>query len=86
MIKLVNSHSIIGGISQNELDMLGQNLLWEEGKSFGVAMIREVNVTLLGKWCWTLYIDKRGLWYKVWATKYGVERGHIKVGGLKVLC
>lgn len=38
-------------------------------------------MTLLGKWCWKLLVDKEGFWFKVLAARYGVEVGRLEVGG-----
>ena len=31
----------------------------------GVRRLGEFNISLLGKWCWRLFVDKDGLWYRV---------------------
>lgn len=31
------------------------------------------NVSLLGKWCWRLLVDKEGLRYRVLKARYGEE-------------
>jgi len=33
------------------------------------------NVSLLGKWCWRMLVDKEGLWYRVLQARYGEEGG-----------
>ncbi|MCI45494.1 cytochrome P450, partial [Trifolium medium] len=50
----------------------------------GVRRLRESNIALLGKWCWRMLVD-RGLWFRVLAARYGVERGCLKAGGGMVL-
>ncbi|GAU41596.1 hypothetical protein TSUD_196650 [Trifolium subterraneum] len=34
-----------------------------------------------GKWCWRMLVDREGLWFRVLAARYGVERGRVCVGG-----
>ncbi|GAU49521.1 hypothetical protein TSUD_407540 [Trifolium subterraneum] len=34
-----------------------------------------------GKWCWRLLVDREGLWCRVLAARYGVERGRLRDGG-----
>ncbi|GAU10201.1 hypothetical protein TSUD_420190, partial [Trifolium subterraneum] len=43
--------------------------------------VREFNLALLGKWCWRMLVDREGLWFRVLAARYGVERGRIRDGG-----
>jgi len=43
--------------------------------------VGEFNISLLGKWCWRMLIDKGGLWYQVLKSRYGEERGRLKDGG-----
>jgi hypothetical protein len=33
------------------------------------------NLSLLGKWCWRMLIDKEGLWYRVLKARYGEVGG-----------
>ncbi|CAJ2674496.1 unnamed protein product [Trifolium pratense] len=35
-----------------------------------------------GKWCWRMLVDKEGLWFRVLAGRYGVERGRERFGRL----
>jgi len=42
---------------------------------FRVRRIREFNIVLLGKWGWTLAVDKKGIWFRSLATRYGVVGG-----------
>ncbi|MCI12876.1 putative non-LTR retroelement reverse transcriptase related protein, partial [Trifolium medium] len=44
----------------------------------GVRQLREFNIALLGKWCWRMLVDRGGLWFRVLAARYGVERGHLR--------
>ncbi|GAU19784.1 hypothetical protein TSUD_182190 [Trifolium subterraneum] len=34
-----------------------------------------------GKWCWRMLVDREGLWFRVLAARYGVERGSLRAGG-----
>ncbi|GAU10220.1 hypothetical protein TSUD_423930, partial [Trifolium subterraneum] len=34
-----------------------------------------------GKWCWRMLVDRGGLWFRVLAARYGVERGCVREGG-----
>ncbi|GAU22961.1 hypothetical protein TSUD_247050 [Trifolium subterraneum] len=43
--------------------------------------LREFNLALLGKWCWRMLVDRGGLWFRVLAARYGVERGCVREGG-----
>jgi hypothetical protein len=43
--------------------------------------MREFNIALLGKWCWRMLVDRGGLWFRVMAARYGMERGILRVGG-----
>jgi hypothetical protein len=52
----------------------------EEG-GLGVRRIREFNFSLLGKWCWRLYVNQDCLWFKVLVAKYGLEDGKPREGG-----
>jgi len=47
----------------------------------GVRRLGEFNLSLLGKWCWRLKVDKEGLWYRVLKARYGEEGGCIRDGG-----
>jgi hypothetical protein len=46
--------------------------------------MREFNVSLLGKWCWRLLVDKGSMWYRVLIVRYGEEDGRLAVGGRSV--
>jgi hypothetical protein len=46
----------------------------------GVWSLGEFNLSLLGKWCWRLMVDKEGLWYRVLKARYREVGGRIKVG------
>jgi len=50
----------------------------------GVRKLEEFNVSLLGKWCWRMLVDKEGLWYHVLVARYGEVGGRLKVGGQSV--
>jgi len=52
----------------------------DEG-GLGVRRLREFNISLLGKWCWRMLVDKEGLWYRVLKARYGEEGGRLKEGG-----
>lgn len=44
--------------------------------------MREFNTALLGKWCWSLLVNRGGLWYRVMVGRYGEEAVRLVVGGL----
>ena len=41
----------------------------------GVRRLGEFNMSLLGKWCWRMMVDKDGLWYRVLKPRYGEVGG-----------
>ncbi|GAU10775.1 hypothetical protein TSUD_426480, partial [Trifolium subterraneum] len=47
----------------------------------GVTQVREFNLALLGKWCWRMLVDREGLWFRVLAARYGVEKGRLRDRG-----
>jgi len=47
----------------------------------GVRRLREFNLSLLGKWCWRMLNDKKGLWYRVLKARYGEVEGRLREGG-----
>ncbi|GAU16627.1 hypothetical protein TSUD_325750 [Trifolium subterraneum] len=55
--------------------------LRKEYGGLGVRKLREFNLALLGKWCWRMLVDREGLWFRVLATRYEVERGRLRDGG-----
>ncbi|GAU26985.1 hypothetical protein TSUD_290350 [Trifolium subterraneum] len=55
--------------------------LSKENGGLGVKRLREFNTALLGKWCWRMLVGREELWFKVLATRYGVERGCVREGG-----
>ncbi|CAJ2644534.1 unnamed protein product [Trifolium pratense] len=57
--------------------------LRKEYGGLGVRQLREFNLALLGKWCWRLLVDREGLWFRVLAGRYGVERGRLCEGGAR---
>lgn len=38
-------------------------------------------MTLLGKWCWRMLVNRDGLWYMVLVDRYSEEDGFLKDGG-----
>ena len=42
--------------------------------------LSEFNLSLLGKWCWRLLVDRDGFWYRVLAARYGEEAGGWRLG------
>ncbi|CAJ2669290.1 unnamed protein product [Trifolium pratense] len=57
--------------------------LRKEYGGLGVRQLREFNLALLGKWCWRMLVDREGLWFRVLAGRYGVERGRLCEGGAR---
>ncbi|CAJ2644200.1 unnamed protein product [Trifolium pratense] len=57
--------------------------LRKEYGGLGVRQLREFNLALLGKWCWRMLVDREGLWFRVLAGRYGVERGRLCEGGTR---
>jgi len=51
----------------------------EEG-GLGVRRMGAFNLSLIGKWCWRMLVDKEGLWYRVLKARYGEEGGRLKEG------
>ncbi|GAU47626.1 hypothetical protein TSUD_281040 [Trifolium subterraneum] len=45
-----------------------------------VRQLREFNITLLGKRCWRMVVDRGGMWFRVLTARYGVERGRLREG------
>ncbi|AES74461.1 transmembrane protein, putative [Medicago truncatula] len=54
----------------------------KDSGGFGVRQMREINTALLGKWCWSLLVNRCGLWYRVMVARYGEEAVRLVVGGL----
>jgi hypothetical protein len=52
-----------------------------ESARLGVKQLTEFNTALLGKWCWRMLVDKRGLWYRVLVARYGEVAGRVAAGG-----
>jgi hypothetical protein len=52
-----------------------------ESGRLGVRQLTEFNTALLGKWCWRMLVDKRGLSYRVLAGRYGEVAGRVAAGG-----
>jgi len=45
-------------------------------KEVGGLRVRRVgafNLSLLGKWCWRMLVEKEGLWYRVLKARYGED-------------
>jgi hypothetical protein len=53
----------------------------KEYGGLGVRRIREFNLALLGKWCWHLYDNQGGLWFKVLVAKNRIEGGRVRRRG-----
>jgi len=45
-----------------------------------VGQLKEFNLALLSKWCWTMLVHRGGLWYRVLVARYGEEAGRLEVG------
>ena len=52
----------------------------KEDGGLGVRRVGAFNVSLLGKWCWRMLVDKEGLWYRVLKARYGEVGGRIREG------
>lgn len=51
----------------------------------GVRRIKDLNLALIGKWCWRLFADQGGSWFKVTRSKYAIDGGRVKRRGRKAL-
>ncbi|GAU50095.1 hypothetical protein TSUD_28830 [Trifolium subterraneum] len=65
------------------LGSIGKLFAYKRHGGLGVRQLREFNLALLGKWCWRLLVDIEGLWFRVLAVRYGVERGRLCAGGMR---
>ena len=45
----------------------------KEDGGLGVKRLREFNLSLLGKRCWRMLVDKEGLCYRVLKARYGEQ-------------
>ena len=52
----------------------------KEDERLGVMRVGAFNLSLLGKWCWRMMVDKEELWYRVLKAQYN-EVGAIERGG-----
>jgi len=43
--------------------------------------LKEFNLSLLGKWCWRMLVDRVGFWYRVLVARYGEAARSLEVGG-----
>jgi len=46
----------------------------------GVKRLDAFNMSLMGKWCWRMLVDREGLWYRVLKARYGEEGGQLREG------
>ena len=60
---------------------MGVCLCSKGGRGLGVRRLGEFNISLLGKWCWRMLVEKVGLWYRVLKARYAEEGGRLKEGG-----
>jgi len=44
----------------------------KEDEGLGFKRLDAFNLSLMGKWCWRMMVDKEGLWYRVLKARYGV--------------
>jgi len=72
-----------GSEDHRKIPWVGWNTicLRKENGGFGVLKLREFNLSLLGKWCWRLLVDRDGFWYRVLTARYCEEAGRLEVGG-----
>ncbi|GAU40608.1 hypothetical protein TSUD_28140 [Trifolium subterraneum] len=57
--------SRLSGWKSRFLSFGGHLVLLKEYRGLGVRQLREFNLTLLGKWCWRMLVDREGLWFRV---------------------
>lgn len=53
----------------------------KEGEGLGVKRLEEFNLSLFGKWCWRMLIDRDGLWYRVLKVRYYEEGDFVVLDG-----
>ena len=53
----------------------------KEDGGLGVRRVGAFNLSLLGKWCWRLLLEKEALWYRLLKVRYGEEGGRLRDGG-----
>lgn len=63
------------------MGIMGFYLFTKGGRRVGVRRLGAFNLSMLGKWCWRMLVDKEGLWYRVLKGKYGEMGGRIREGG-----
>ena len=52
----------------------------KEDGGLGVKRLDAFNLSLMGKWCWRMMVDKEELWYRVLKARYGEEGGRLREG------
>ncbi|PNX87932.1 non-LTR retroelement reverse transcriptase-like protein [Trifolium pratense] len=60
--------------------------LRQEYGSLGVRRLREFNLTLLGKWCWRMLVDRRGCGLECCQLHMGWMKGDCEMVGGGGLC
>ena len=72
------------GLNVMMSDMVRNNLfgwnsiyLRKEDGGLRVRQLREFNLSLLGKWCWRMLVDRGAFWYRVLVARYGEDAGRL---------
>ena len=55
----------------------------KEDGGLRVRRLEEFNLSLLGKWCWRMLVDRDVLWYRILNARYSEEDGRLKEGACR---